>query len=507
MNKKQVYEKLREPNGSEQLARNLPAAFEGAWALFLEGDAPATGLLARAAKQKQWREEMQKRLKDRTPLYKALQADSFKMRKNTARLVGALADSVDAEELICALKNETVRMVRPSQLLALGAIQCPAAENYLKTFQLQPPADETEVPHHRAEAEALKKALSAYQSIVKHPFNGLVEPVKAKLLCPASTEGYLAKSLQNAGVTVEGFGLKNVKISICDTSILKSIRFWNELLFVFAEKEVFSAEKIGEYCRNKVLPFLLAVHQGLPPFSYRLELRGFEERGKVAQELVSVIDCAELINNPSSYEVEFRLTKNEKFVNFDVKLFTLPDSRFAYRKRELPASIHPATAAGVLELVRPYLKENAVVADPCCGSGTMLLERAQIHDCRLFGIDISAQALDAARQNFNAADQPANLLLHDARFWQPEEPLDEIISNLPFGNRVGGHSSNKKLYESLVRNLPGWLRPGGIAVLYTVEMQLLRQLVARNNKLELLKEFRTDAGGLQPAVFLIKRKN
>ncbi len=506
MNKKEVYQQLRAPNGAEKLAHDLPASFEGAWALFLEGDAPAAGLLARAAKQKQWREELQTRLGSRAPLAEALQAESFKMRKNAARLAGALADPRDACSLIEALDRESVRMVRPSQLLALGALQCSEAENFLKNYQVPLPANSSEDGHYRAETEALQKALSAYQKVEKHQFTGLTQPMPAQLTCPDSSEGLLAKKLHEEGMTPERFTTKSVHCRIQQTEPLQSIRFWNELLFVFAEKEPYSTEKIGALCKEQVLPFLKASHQGTPPFFYRLELRGFEDRRSVARELIRALDQGELVNNPSAYEVEFRLTKCGQKVDFQVKLFTLPDHRFDYRKRELPASIHPANAAGVLEMVRPWLKEEALVADPCCGSGTMLLERAQIGSCRLMGVDIEPRAIEAARQNLQAARQPAELYLQDARFWQPPEPLDEIISNLPFGNRVGGHKSNQKLYESLVQNLSSWLRPGGIAVLYTMELQLLGRLVRRHPQLILLKEFRTDAGGLHPGIFLIKRK-
>ena len=506
MNKKQVYEQLRAPNGAEQLAHDLPAAFEGAWALFLEGDAPAAGLLARAAKQKQWRQEMVARLSDRAPLHTALQSDSFKMRKNAARLAGALGDPADAAALIAALEREDKRMVRPSQLLALGALQCAEAEAYLRSYQVTPAADPSEESHCRAEQDALKKALSTYCQSEKHLFIGLDRPMPIQLTCPAATEPLLAKALQKAGVELQGFSTKSVRAHLENIAALEPIRYWQELLFVFMKDQPFSTERIGECCKREILPFLKATHRGNPPFSYRLELRNIAERGKVARALVSAIDCPELINNPSAYEVEFRLTQLKDRVELCVKLFTLSDNRFDYRKKELPASIHPTTAAGVLALVGPYLKENAVVADPCCGSGTMLLERAQITKCRLMGVDIVPSALEAAHENSEAAQLPVELHLGDARFWKPTEPLDEVISNLPFGNRVGGHRSNQKLYESLVRNLAEWLRPGGIAVLYTMEMQLLRRLVLRAPKLVLVKEYRTDAGGLHPTVFLIQRK-
>ena len=92
----------------------------------------------------------------------------------------------------------------------------------------------------------------------------------------------------------------------------------------------------------------------------------------------------------------------------------------------------------------------------------------------------------------------------DCTRWQPEEPCDEIISNLPFGNRVGTHESNRALYRALAERLPRWLKPGGIAVLYTMEIQLLQQCLATQPALELLQLTRTEAGGLKPGIFILR---
>ena len=84
-------------------------------------------------------------------------------------------------------------------------------------------------------------------------------------------------------------------------------------------------------------------------------------------------------------------------------------------------------------------------------------------------------------------------------------PVDEIWANLPFGNRVGNHAYNVRLYQGLVQRLPAWLAPGGIAVLYTMEGKLLRQCLAAAPPLTLLEEHRVEAGGLEPKVLIVRR--
>lgn len=86
-----------------------------------------------------------------------------------------------------------------------------------------------------------------------------------------------------------------------------------------------------------------------------------------------------LVNTTSGYELVIRLVagKDGKFVPL-LKLSTIPDWRFSYRKEVLPTSIAPVNAATDHELSEPYLNENARVLDPFCGTGTMLID---VPDC------------------------------------------------------------------------------------------------------------------------------
>ncbi len=504
--KEEVRQKLREPNGAEGLLKEMSAAFEGAWQLWLEEDAGAAGLLARAARQKAWTEEITKRLQDRRSLHAALCSERYKMRKNAARLAGALKDPADVQPLIHALSREDMRMVRPSQILALGAMDCAEARIFLEAYQVLPPIDESEEVHCREEREALKKARASYQILQKHAFKGLDQERIVELICPEGLAGAMAQTLEKAGIPVQKLRQTGVRVRLQTFNSLQAIRGWQEVLFPMAAGEIYSPEAVALVCRNKVLPFLRATHEEERPFWYRLELRGVEDRRKAAAQISQAVDSSDMVNNPAAYEVELRIQYHGGRFRLDVKLYTVEDGRFAYRRKDLPASIHPATAAGIMELARPWLAEDAKVADPCCGSGTMLLERARMTPCQdLIGVDISRGAIEAAKENFRAARRPGRFLVKDCTRWKPPEPQDEIISNLPFGNRVGSHENNTALYRKLVSNLPNWLRPGGVAILYTMEIQLLQQLAEQQPELMIEKIHRTEAGGLRPAIFIIRK--
>ena len=157
----------------------------------------------------------------------------------------------------------------------------------------------------------------------------------------------------------------------------------------------------------------------------------------------------------------------------------------------------------------PYLKKGAAVLDPCCGSGTLLQERARLSEARpsrVIGCDISAKALDAARANSAVANQlPRQIWIHsDLAKLSLKEPVDELFANLPFGNRVGNHESNVALYRKLADKIPEWVKPGGVAVLYTMEGKLLEKELGRVKGLKLLQKTSVEAGGLKPVVFIVR---
>jgi 23S rRNA G2445 N2-methylase RlmL len=170
--------------------------------------------------------------------------------------------------------------------------------------------------------------------------------------------------------------------------------------------------------------------------------------------------------------------------------------------------MNPAVAAAVLHFAQEHLSVNARVIDPCCGSGTFLIERGLLSPCAsLTGVDIAHHAIDIARENTALSGVNAKYTVNDILRFECHRPYDELISNLPFGNRVGDHSSCEKLYKGLLDKLPQLVKKGGTAILYTMEFTLLKRLIReRSAFLELVSQARTEAGGLTPMIFILKVK-
>ena len=83
--------------------------------------------------------------------------------------------------------------------------------------------------------------------------------------------------------------------------------------------------------------------------------------------------------------------------------------------------------------------------------------------------------------------------------------FDEIISNMPFGNRVSNHELNETLYRRFIGVLDTMLKDGGYAFLLTSEIALMKGLINKNKKLKLVKNIYVESGGLKPHLFVIKK--
>ena len=136
-------------------------------------------------------------LKDRAPLYNALKSQAPKARKNAARVLGALADPADAPELTQAIRREEVRFVRPSLILALGAV---GGEGTLAFLESLPTPASGEDKHDKEEALAIMAAVSRLRETKKHPFTGFTKKVQAVLEAPVGFGPLLASELDSLGI-------------------------------------------------------------------------------------------------------------------------------------------------------------------------------------------------------------------------------------------------------------------------------------------------------------------
>ena len=457
--------------------------------------AVALSALCAAVKKQAAREIAARLLENRAPVYSALENADPKARKNAARLLGAFENPADAPALVSALNAEQTRFVVPSILLALGSVGGAEAKQALTGYTAPEAADESEQKHVLEIRAALDKARAALERDVPLPQRRKLEtPRDILVVSPEGFSSILHQELAALDFSGEEFS-DGVLVQTDNLKKLFTVRCAEEILLPAGTRLPFTPTAIA------------SAADGILTRPYRVELRHYEgDRAAMIRQITLALGGGD---NPSRYADELRVVCNGAVCDVFVRPCDVPDTRFAYRKQSLPASIHPATAACLVRYALSFVSAGKLFAlDPFCGSGTLLFELEKAAPGTiLFGLDISDFALKAARANALAAKSGARFLRKDVLKFEPREPFDLIVTNMPFGNRVGTHETNEPLYRDFVHLLPRLLAPGGVAVLYTMEHRLLTACLKREPGLTVAADMRTEAGGLNPRITVVKKKS
>ncbi len=457
--------------------------------LTTEAAGEALSALCSEAKTKQGRSEIESALSGRETLYALLNSDSPKVRKNTYRLLGALENPDDAKALEQALSCETTLFAVPSLLLALGSV---GAEDALRKYTV-PVSEGPETDKHIAAiTAALDKALQRFDRSERERLYRL--PAAREILCfaPKGFSGQLSEELDALGFSgkIEGDA---VRIVTADVSRVYRADCMIEALLPIAKDVPLDPAAIAKAAGPCI------------GTRYRIELRGYlKDRARFIERLKGRLDGS---NSASNYDCELRIECRNTSADLYWKLWNVPDERYPWRVGTIPASIHPATASALARYASSYFGQKPIaVFDPFCGSGSLLFAAEKTCACKgLLGVDQSGNAIEIARKNAKAGGSRARFVCRDILRFTAQQGADLLLSNMPFGNRVGSHRENEQLYERFVRRLPNLLRDGGVAVLHTADGRLLERLLKANDRLTFLQSFRTEAGGLSPWVFTVQK--
>lgn len=209
-----------------------------------------------------------------------------------------------------------------------------------------------------------------------------------------------------------------------------------------------------------------------------------------------------------------------------------PLHKRGYRQESVEAPMQESLAAAILRLAN-YQKE-CIFLDPCCGSGTLLIEAALMASCtppgylrtrwgfmrhpqydsaqwlkvrnqidqertplapqHLFGIDISKNAVRAAQVNLKAAGfhQQVEIKQADFREYTPDIVPNFILTNPPHGRRLEEEDQLRPLYRALgdfmkqktAKPARGYVFIGNLPLTKEVGLSATRRHVLNNGGIE-----------------------
>lgn len=439
-----------------------------------------------------------------------------KVRQNAAVSLGKLEAQHGVGALIEALNQETIAWIRSSIILALGAIGGEEAKKALQSLQ----------PDDEKERESLRKALdhSTHQRQKVEWKAAGADRLQILLEAPVGLEEIALEEAQERGFAAINHGengLLKVPQGENPVELLSRLRCIYGILIDLGDAPLpTEAEpaQIGVTLTGLILESeplqtwreWLQTEEDTVRFRFswgRSPLRREDRRNLLHQVRIA---CRPLqwIDSPSNYDVELIFRASSNRLHLYLRPSFMEDARFAYRLKDVGASIHPVVGACLARLARS--KGEGTVFDPTCGSGTLLIERVLLDDgIRGRGLDVSPTAISAARTNVAEAGLNARIKIRRGDALKPEywPDCDEVIANLPFGMRTRRSNEDlSRLYEFLISNLTLKLKPQGRAVLYSHQQRLMEAALKPHLKqLKVEKKYKVWSGDLWNPIWVLRR--
>lgn len=192
-------------------------------------------------------------------------------------------------------------------------------------------------------------------------------------------------------------------------------------------------------------------------------------------------------------------------------------TREALSKRSHPVyQVRAALKANVAYALLRFAglqKGQGGLLDPFCGSGTILLEAAQLYPhLDIYGSDTRRGTVAGVQQNVAAQKITAPLHLRRANACYlhgvyPAAAFRAIVTNPPYGMRLGKGWDFYGLYERFLRSAWQVLEPDGRIVLLVWKRAIFNRILRRLNCYHIQHVRVVETGGLYPAVFVLQRRD
>lgn len=444
-------------------------------------------------------------------LERSLFSDDAKLRKNSAMALGRLKATRSLGILKRAIETETMDWVKPSIILAMGAIGGGKSREALEKI----------VPNTNAQREAIRKALGRAGSSV--PDAKWVDGRKIKGLwaeVPIGLETIAIQESRRNGFHAKTAwpGLINWPKEILPKDVFPKLRCIHNLLIPVAETTAPLPSPMTDWPDEMIVGKLIALLEKADFFERwgswidvnddMMNFRFFVSESKVPPRMIKklsrksrdILGKWRWFDNPYAYSVELGLKVVKDNIVLVLRPSFMKDKRFMYRKRDVGASINPVVASCLAWMAGPAC--GGLITDPTCGSGTLLIERALLDNrARLLGIDISPRAIGAAKLNIESAGltNRTQLLRGDAANINVWDKTHIVLANLPFGVRARAESTSlSRLYSDLLRNADKSLADYGKIVLYSSRKRALESAIRDPGvNLKTVQSYETTSDGIK----------
>lgn len=174
--------------------------------------------------------------------------------------------------------------------------------------------------------------------------------------------------------------------------------------------------------------------------------------------------------------------------------------------RRRPATTPGPVAAGLLRLAK--LGPGDTLLDPCAGVGTVPIVDAVLRGGPALSIDQDPEATRVAEANAASLSVQQSVSVREADATDlpcGDGSIDRVVSDLPFGKRIGSNELNKTLYPAVLREIERVLTADGRCVLLSDDKRIFVESVAHARGLKISGERVIRYNGVTPSAYIVRR--
>lgn len=369
--------------------------------------------------------------------------------------------------------------------------------------------------------------------------------------CAPELETLLLEELNDLGISAVHKGYRGVFVTDWDWSTIYTINYASRLasrvLLPISRFKCFNRQTLYRQAREVNWSEYLKSNMTFA-IDANVQHREFRNSLFAAQVLKDAIcdQIREKTGRRPSVEIQNPDVQFNLFIQKDVAIISFDTSgeplhKRGYRQETVEAPIQETLAASILRLSN-YTKES-VFLDPCCGSGTFLIEaaliasktppgylrkqwgfmrhphfdqmswlkvknqidahRTELLPNHLFGVDRSPLAVRAAKINLKAAGfhQAVQVQQGDFREFIPDVQPDFMLTNPPHGNRLENEEQLRPLYRSLGQFMKQSCAKPGRGHIFTSSLVLAKEVGLAAQKRHILSSGGVDSRLLEYEIF------
>lgn len=295
-----------------------------------------------------------------------------------------------------------------------------------------------------------------------------------------------------AGIALQMRSVHHVQVPLYKFELVAG----DELERIARELEVLAVEALGAAERYRVTTKRSGQH----------EFTSMDVQRVAGAALGRHYDCAVDLEH---YDVNVRVDVYDRICLVGLQLTKDALSKRFQRRYQPRAALKAPVAYALLQWAR--LQPDATVLDPFCGSGTILIEAAQVYpQLQLYGCDIDARAVAGTRKNAAVAgvEGRLRLLQADARKLSEVYPAGHfraIVTNPPYGVKFGQHLNFDRFYRRILPEFWTLLDSGGILVIVVFKRGSFYRALMQLQLFKTIEERVVETGDLYPAIYVLQK--